>query len=325
MSMEIEGREILAVSLSEFLDDLKEGVEVEIPISREGIYIVMDRKFDTLCEKKMPERFKNSEYSTGALIAKAGYFADNTTSGIFDHDQFSVFRAVIAMASGIDDPVFFDDKNKLLRRLAGKTLALGGAEYGIDPIKENLIILPHKIVNFFFDGCPLKDGLAMLLYDDVLQSLVKGLAEKNLLTVIPGITDDYCERPVRVGCLKSAINSLLERTGTEEYNNRAEKQTWQTYTSMTGDPFYWIESLIKAYIFGQISELCDIKMFAVSDYAYSAGDMDRNQPYISLGGDGAGYDLTSKKDRDYVNKIKEALFGRKSKKKFSIFEFQQVS
>ena len=37
------------------------------------------------------------------------------------------------MASGIDDPVFFDDKNKLLRRLAGKTLALGGAEYGIDP------------------------------------------------------------------------------------------------------------------------------------------------------------------------------------------------
>lgn len=290
---------MLAMSVPDIVEALPEGISV--PLNPDGMLIMLDDKFASLCKSNMPDIYGATEYASANKIAEDGFL---DAGGLSHLGPSCAFTSVIASAAGIKDPVFYKD---------------GYGECGLPMnlkcgTREDIIMYPCQTVKFLMNGTPVKDTFMRASHDTVLRSLAQGLGAQNKLSIVSTYDDGFS---MNIGCLKTALANLCDG-----YKKRV-KNSWESFDSSGFE--YWIKRIIDWYL-ESIGFSTTHGLFIFSTYfgtLSNCGGMVKGVPYLSIG-DLAEWDEESwndprESDPDNVKEFETILLGNKPKIKFERF------
>jgi len=296
MSFEIFPEAMLAVRLSDFVENLTSGVSVAL--FEQGTLVVLDDLFAVAAEQHYPEAGKSSNIS-------GGHNAD--PSWWCSHYSGWRFAEIVARAAGIVGADYY--KNNLLNSL-----------------QPEVIFFPAAIAGIEIDGTIENRRLALVKgdrYRSVLVNLVSTLGSMGCLTVLsPSST--YCDEndekffPIVLPCIKLALSRLIDEGDNALKAARRSFHAREELQFLDG----WAETLINAYL-EQNGTDSRIEMLSNNTRTIvDLGEMEDNERYICFGlDDERGWDDPREENPKELSKLRRILFGR-CKKKFEQYTFQ---
>lgn len=286
---------MLAIPVPDIIEALPRGISFQL--QKDGVFVMLDKKFARLCKTNLPETFKHSKYASTKQIAADGFLE---ARGVSLTGPTCAFTGVIASAAGICDPTFFKEEFGLPINLKEGT-------------SDETIIFPGTIVKFIINGSAINGTFMRIRFGTVLCSLVMALGSQKKLSVASSYDDGFS---MKIACLKTALMRLYEG-----HKTKAEIQGYDVAYGYE----YWMNFLIAAFM--ESRKFTDTYRIEVLSTYYGdpidCGGMEKGVPYLSIGGlqayDENGWDDPRKSEPDMVKKVKILLLGGKSKKNFAKF------
>jgi hypothetical protein len=290
MSYDISNYAMMAISLPEYIDTLKEGVSVEFDSDRE--FVLLDQKFQELIDKNLPELFKDTEFVKISNIAEGYSEWRGRSGGSYSYrGPRAVCAATIMAAAGIKDPVFFEHGLDLVSNIGNDSYI----------IPKTLVKHLHKTAA---SDCETLLGLDS---SSPICKLGLALAKLDKINIIHGCNDG--KYTFKIPCIKSAIQDLFDLykgLNTSDYfDNR--------YYGIE----YWIQALIDTLL---VQSDIDASLSITSTHygaAHDLGGMEDNTPYVVYGEmesyDENGWENPRDDDPESFDEVTQVILGNSGK------------
>jgi hypothetical protein len=263
---------------------------INIGTGKEGIYVSIDKNFVTLADGV--ENFsKNWACPSVDRMVSGGYL---DIDGRSCEGPSALFCRTLLMASGIKDSTFY-----------------AGWEDIIYPLVFDIRIFPFDIIPLEINGKVCEFGLVQV-ENTFLINLIKCFTKKSHLTILTPSQDCNAPDPVKVTCLKTALQNLLKiHSNLNENDTNADANRNQIYSLEA-----WMQYFLDKYLESQ-GCYCDIRV--ASTYygnVHKLGGMEPEVPYVVFGHlqryDEDGWDDPRTSNAETVMQARNCLLGETS-------------